>query len=288
MQPSSTRRFRLTLGSLANAGQRLGELQSALLGAALSVACGGADYHAPPSAEESGAPSVHDAVADVDDGKPTEARPGQSVSITQANVAGEVGVLELRVVGALGQSLGSLEFAVRDRAGAVLSHGFNTVQGADSERRLLLQLPAGTDYDLVLSSSSPDDDAPTCHAHVPSFAIEPHATASLQTFVWECDATPQHAALADDCYWLASWVLASRTRAAVGQSITLGVSGADLDGAAPRVDWTNAAPSAGSLLDSRAASTSFQCAGASDSIPLTVTLSDGGCSRPIALSVACF
>jgi hypothetical protein len=207
------------------------------------------------------------------------------VSVTETASSGERGLLDLLVVGALRQSLGSLEFVVRDRGGAVLSSGFNDVQGADTDRRLLLDLPVGSEYTLSLASTASGRPATKCRATMGPFAVELNATAGYQAFLWQCDDAPT--ASADECYWLADWIGASRKRAAVGESIALGVQGSDMSGVAAHVTWINQAPRFGSFSDRHGVDTRFTCEAASDSIPIGVVITGDGCSRHLSLSVAC-
>lgn len=218
---------------------------------------------------------------------PTQA-PTQTTSITQTAGIAEQGLLDLRAIGSAEQSLGSLSFVVRNRAGAVLSSGFNEVRGPDVERHLLLQLPAGVDYELRLDSKSLDQTAVSCHARIGPFSISTEATASYQAFLWQCDGVEAMPMPADSCYWLADFVGASRTRAPVGESIELGVSGFDTAGAPAQVTWTVQAPQYGSISEKHAAQTTFRCEAANDSIPLFVVVAGDGCSRRVSLDVACY
>lgn len=255
-----------------------------LLAAIVLAGCSGADHHAPaPTAEHSSASPETNGGA-----TPSEGDPEQTVSITETASSNERGLLDVLAIGALKQSLGSLEFTVRNSAGNVLSHGFNTVQGEDTDRRLLLDLPAGSDYELSLESTSSDKQSTTCHAQVGPFTVEQDATASYQAFLWQCDDTSAKPAPADECYWLADWVGTTRTRAAVGESIELSVSGKDASGTFAHVNWVEPAPQFGSISEKHTAKTTFTCAAASDSIPLAVVITGDGCSRRLSLSVACY
>ena len=211
--------------------------------------------------------------------------PSQTVSITETAGNAERGLLDLLAIGAVKQSLGSLEFTVRDRTGAVLSRGYNEVHGIDSDRRLLLDLPVGQDYQLELDSNAAEPPATTCHATVGPFAVAPTVTASYQAFLWQCEGAS--AAPADECYWLADWIGASRTRAAVGESIELSVAGKDASGVGNHVTWSTPAPQFGSILERHAARTKLTCEGANESIPIVVVISGDGCSRRLSLVVSC-
>jgi hypothetical protein len=261
-----------TFGSLV---RLLPPWASAAFCAATLVACSGAE-HAPAPDAELGA-STPGATPSAPRGGVT---PSQTVSITETAAAGEGGLLDVLAIGAMEQSLGSLEFTVRDRTGTVLSTGFNEVQGRDVDRRLLLNLPSGKDYELALDSSEFG-----CHAEVGPFTVEAHSTANYQAYLWQCDQPP--AAPADECYWLADWVGASRTRAAVGESIVLSVVGKDTSGVAAHITWTNLAPRFGSISEPHASTTTFTCDAASDSIPLGVVITGDGCSRRLSVDVSC-
>jgi hypothetical protein len=184
------------------------------------------------------------------------------------------------------QSLGSLEFTVRDRALNVLSHGYNDVKGNDSDRRLLLELPAGSNYAVTLDSSTDDGSAPKCHAVIDSLRIEPDATATYQAFLWQCEM-PELPADLPACYALTDWVGASRTRAPVGETIDLNVAAFDASGSPAKVTWADQAPRLGSLSDEHAAKTAFTCEAAGSAVPLEVVVAGDGCSRQLSLNLAC-
>lgn len=271
-----------------NSAKRYPLALGALLAAASSAACGGVDHYAPAPGGSEAVPtaiaaSASGGAADV----PSQA-PTQTTSITQTAGSAEQGLLDLRAISSAEQSLGSLSFVVRNRAGAVLSSGFNEVQGPDVERHLLLQLPAGVDYEISLDSKSLDQAAVSCHASVGPFSISTDATASYQAFLWRCDGAKAAPARADSCYWLADFVGVSRSRAPVGETIELGVSGFDTTGTPAQVTWTVQAPQYGSISEKHAAQTTFSCEAANDSIPLFVLVAGDGCSRRVQLNVACY
>lgn len=214
--------------------------------------------------------------------------PAQTTSITQTAGNAEQGLLDLLAVSSAERSLGLLSFVVRNRAGAVLSSGFNEVRGPDSDRHLLLQLSTGVDYQLTLDSTSSDEPAVTCHAEVGPFSIAADTTARYQAFIWQCDAGPSAPAPVDSCYWLTDFVGVSRTRAPVGETIALGVSGFDTTGAPANVTWNVQASQSGSISEKHAAQTTFRCEAANDAIPLFAVVSGDGCSRRVQLNVACY
>lgn len=224
----------------------------------------------------------------MDSGATGSAGSTQTVSITETASSDERGLLDVLAIGALKQSLGSLEFTVRNRVGAVLSRGVNEVHGADMDRRLLLDLPAGEDYQLSLDSTGSGKPSTACHAKVGPFSVELNETASYQAFLWQCDDAQATPAPADECYWLADWVGTTRTRAAVGETIELSVSGKDASGVAAHVTWVEMAPQFGSVSDKHTAKTTFTCEAASSSIPISVVITGDGCSRRLTTSVACY
>jgi hypothetical protein len=253
-----------------------------------TVACGGADHAAPAPAggARAGLPSAPSASAS--GGAASSQHPAQTTSITETAGNAELGLLDLVAISSAEQNLGSLSFVVRNRAGAVLSSGFNEVRGPDIDRHLLLQLSAGVDYQLTLDSTSSDEPALTCHAEIGPFSIAADTTASYQAFIWQCDEGPSAPAPADSCYWLTDFVGVSRTRAPVGETIALGVSGFDTTGAPAHVTWSVQASSYGSISEKHAAQTTFRCEAANDAIPLFAVVSGDGCSRRVQLNVACY
>jgi hypothetical protein len=261
-----------------------------VLVATSTAACGGGVDHAPvPGASEPAPTAVMPSQGGSDPAPdaPIQA-PAQTTSITQTAGNAEQGLLDLRAISSAEQSLGSLSFVVRNGAGAVLSSGFNEVQGPDVERHLLLQLPAGVDYELRLDSRSLEPNAASCHARVGPFSISTDATASYQAFLWQCDGAAVTPARADSCFWLADFVGVSRSRAPVGETIELGVSGFDTTGAPAQITWTVQGPQYGSISEKHAAQTTFRCEAANDSIPLFVLVAGDGCSRRVQLTVACY
>ena len=218
---------------------------------------------------------------------PAAGSPTQTTSITEQASSVDQGLLDLLAVGAMQQGLGSLGFTVRDRAGAMLSNGFNEVRGPDMDRHLLLQLPAGSDYQLSLESNSMEGPALKCHASVGPLSIEANTTASYQAFIWQCDAAPATPAPAEACYWLADWVGVSRARAAIGETIELAVAGTDTSGKPAHVTWVTQAPQSGTIADKHALQTTFTCEAADESIPLSVVVAGDGCERKFSMRVAC-
>lgn len=260
-----------------------------LLLAASATACGGGAEHAPPMPADRAEAGLAPA-PDVSRGTIPAPSPGhaQTTSITQTAGNPEQGLLDLHAIGSVEQSLGSLSFEVRDRGGAVLSHGFNEVQGPDAERHLLLQLSAGADYQLSLDSTSPDAPALKCHAAIGPLSILADATASYQAFIWQCDDGPITPVAADGCYWLTDFVGVSRSRAAVGETIELSVSGFDSTGTPARVTWSEPGAAYGSISERHAAQTTFRCEAASDAIALSAVVSGDGCSRRVQVTVGCY
>jgi len=242
------------------------------------VGCGGADAHAPAAADdgEHAPPTKAGTVTADDHGSSSD------VSITETSSAGPRGLLDLTAVGALDQSLGTLAFEVRNRAGKLLSKGFNNVQGADTERHLLLELPAGEDYDVSLDSAA--EDGPKCHAAIASLSVPAGGTASYQAFLWQCEDAPetQH-----ECYWLADWIGASHTRAAVGERIELGISAREETGVPAQVTWLEPGAKHGSFTQRHGARTAFTCKAAAEAIPLEVVIAGHDCSRRLTLTVSC-
>jgi hypothetical protein len=259
----------------------------ALLVAASNAACGGVDHSAPAPAADATADMASAPSGSAENHAETQ-RPVQTTSITQTAGNPEQGLLDLFAIGSAEQSLGSLSFVVRNPAGAVLSRGFNDVLGRDVDRHLLLQLSAGVDYQLDLDSASHDDHSLKCHASVGPFSISADTTASYQAFIWQCDGGSPAPAPADSCYWLTDFVGVSRTRAAVGETIDLRVSGFDTTGAPARVTWSVQASQYGSISEKHAAQTTFRCDAASDVVPLFAVVTGDGCSRRIQVNVACY
>jgi len=251
---------------------------TSVLALATLVGCGGADGHAPAAADDGERAPAAKAGPVADDHGSTN-----GVSITETSSAGPRGLLDLTAVGALDQSLGTLEFQVRNRAGKLLSKGFNNVQGADTERHLLLELPAGEDYDVSLDSVS--EGGPKCHAGIASLSIPEGGTASYQAFLWQCEEAPE---AKHECYWLADWVGASRTRAAVGESIELGISASEETGAPAQVSWLEPRAKHGSFSHRHGAHTAFTCESAAADISLEVVIAGHDCSRRLSLTVSCF
>lgn len=266
--------IRLDAARILRSAKEVGSV--ALLAAV--VGCGGADTHAPAVADDGFPAPAMKPIA-----PPSGRGNSNSVSITETTSPGPRGLLELTAVGALDQSLGTLEFEVRSHAGRVLSKGFNDVQGADSERHLLLELPAGDGYEVSLDSSA--EGGSKCHASIGSLSVPADATASYQAFIWQCDGAP---ATEHECYWLADWVGASRARAAVGQGIDLGISANDEPGTPAQVTWIDPGAKLGSFSHRHGARTTFTCQAAADSVPLEAIVAGNSCSRRLKLSVSCF
>lgn len=205
---------------------------------------------------------------------------------TAGDPAPSIGLLNLTARSRFQRGLGSLHYVVNDRSGDVVTTGYSEASTVgDADRKLLVQLPAGSGYELTITSTTSGKRPVTCTASLGPFAIEAESPASYQVFLWQCAGAPQDPA--DECYWLADWAGAMRTDAAVGEEMVLSASGHDAQGNPARFTWSAPAAALGAFSDERAGETTFRCQGRAAKVPLKVTMSDGVCTRDFTQVVSC-
>jgi hypothetical protein len=199
-------------------------------------------------------------------------------------------VLELVAATDVTSYLGSLHAIVESADGRVVGGADEEVAAPASAtaRGLSLVLPAGDGYTVRLTAATADAQPTTCRASVAGLRVEAGATARAQIFSWDCGAVTGYVPSArdGDCPWLADWSFVTRTSAALGDLIAVGVAGHDLDGNLPVFTWSTPS-TAGGFDDSTAAQTSFRCQAADDKLALTVALSAAGCEQRVTQTVSC-
>jgi hypothetical protein len=251
-----------------------------LVGSLGLFGCGAGDDHAPPAGVGSGA--VRPDLSEND--KPVPA----ADPITTPK--GE-GVLDLVAHPGPLHALGPLRYVVTDAQDQVVAGGDSDqseLSGADaSDRGLSVMLPAGSDFNLRLTSTSAEPHPTSCSASVGSFAIEADAVAHFQVFVWHCADAELPSTVVTPCYWLADWVGVTRTEAAVGELIDVSAAGHDFGGNPANFSWSTASPARGAFMQPGAAQTSFRCQAAGKALPLSVQIDDGECQKTVTQTVSC-
>jgi hypothetical protein len=216
-----------------------------------------------------------------------QARPSQVDA--PAVTLGE-GRLEIATRSSVTSFLGSTEAVVEDAAGNVVAGAFEdaTAASAADPSPLSFSLPAGQEYMLRLTSTTDDAKPTTCRATVGPVRVEQGAAAQVRVFAWDCGErmgyVPQ--AANDDCYWLADWSFVAQTRAALGESVEVGVA---TRATAPhlRFRWSTLTPKLGAFSDSEAPTTALRCVGTGDQLAFEVSIDDGTCQQHVNHVISC-
>ena len=156
-----------------------------------------------------------------------------------------------------------------------------------------LPIPVGTDYSLSLSGVSVESSAITCTGAVGPFNVTPNQTAKLTTTFACTDANKgaidNHVTVTTDaCPRLSvDYLVVTPNAANVGSTIGTFSKATDLDGKTVTYAWKIGTASVGSFAAATSANTTFTCNGAGVDVPLTITASNGQCSKTLATTVSC-
>ncbi len=212
---------------------------------------------------------------------------------------GKVGGLDLKLVPVSGVTLNSVNYVVTGTPtipGSALPSGVLPTPGTASTFNVGFPIPVGTGYTLSLTGASAEtgDDITCTGAFGPFNVTANNATNVSITLTCRDNSNGQVIAgvdvKTDACpRLLPDYVVAIPASAAIGSNVAVNALGHDLDGKPVTYKWSIPAASAavGSFAAANAQSTSFACAGPGANVPVTVTLSNGECTKPFLTTLSC-
>lgn len=193
-----------------------------------------------------------------------------------------------------GVTINTVHFVVT-KAGvtAPVLEGDLPTPGTASTFNVGLPIPVGTDYTLSLSGVSVESAAITCTGSVGPFAVTPNQTTKLTTTFACTDANKgaidNHVTVTTDaCPRLSvDYIVVTPNSANVGSTIATFSKATDLDGRPLSYAWTIGTASVGSFTAATSANTTFTCNAAGADVPLTITASNGQCSKKLTTTISC-
>ena len=221
--------------------------------------------------------------------------PGES----SAKYDGNIGSIGLKLVPVSGVTINSVNYVVTGTPtipGTALPSGVLPTPGTEKSFNFGVQVPVGTGYTLSLTAASAETgDDVTCTGSVGPFDITPNNAANISvTLTCRDNSTGQFIASVGvettACPRLvADYVVAIPGSADVGKNIAVNSLGHDLDGKTVTYAWSIPAANAavGSFAAAGAQATSFACTALGSNVPVTVTMSNGECSRPLLTTISC-
>jgi hypothetical protein len=211
----------------------------------------------------------------------------------------DLGSIGLRLVPVSGVTINSVNYVVTGTPaipGTALPSGVLPTPGTASSFNFGVQVPVGTGYTLSLTAASAETgDDVTCTGSVGPFNVAPNTPTNISvTLTCRDNSTGQFIAAVDvktdACPRLvADYVVAIPAAADVGKNIDVNALGHDLDGKTVKYAWSIPAANAsvGSFAAPAAQATTFACQHQGTNVPVTVTMSNGECSRPLLTTVSC-
>lgn len=212
---------------------------------------------------------------------------------------GSIGSIGLKLVPVSGVTINSVNYVVTGTPaipGTALPSGVLPTPGTDKTFNFGVQVPVGTGYTLSLTAASAETgDDVTCTGAVGPFNIAPNTPTNIAvTLTCRDNSTGQFIASVDvktdACPRLvADYVVAIPAAQDVGKNIAVNALGHDLDGKTVKYAWSVPAANAGvgSFAAAAAQATTFGCASPGNNVPVTVTMSNGECTRPLLTTVSC-
>lgn len=203
---------------------------------------------------------------------------------------GQVGLTLQPVSGVI---INTISYSVtQGQGGAVVKSGNLPVPGTGKDFSFGLKLPVGTNYFLTLSGATADGKV-TCAGGFGPFAITANQTIDMTpvltcTNISEGDVGVGVGVETTDCPDI-SWdyIVATPKSADVGQSIAL-LSNAVSGASKPLTyQWKLSTASVGTFTPPTAKETSLACAAAGNGVTVTVTASNGECSKSLSTKVSC-
>src|SRR5882724_6741322 len=214
---------------------------------------------------------------------------GQSAGVGEGNT----GTVSMNLVPISGVTINSVSYVVTGTPaipGTPLPSGVLPTPGTSDNFTFGIPVPVGTGYTLSLTAVSAEtgDDITCTGSHGP-FDVTPNTSTGFPlTLTCVDNSSGQLVATVDvktnACPRLIpDYASAIPGTANVGSNIALNALGHDLDGKVVTYAWsvTAAGASVGSFTGATTASPTFACTGVGTDVPVTVTLSNGDCTKPL-------
>jgi hypothetical protein len=203
---------------------------------------------------------------------------------------GEVGLTLQPVSGVI---INTVAYSVtQGMGGAVVKSGSLPVPGTGADFSFGVPLPVGTGYFLTLSGATADGKV-TCAGGFGPFNITANTSVDITPVLTCTDITTGQPIVLVDVETTAcpdisfDYVVATPKTADVGETISV-LSNAVSASALPLTyQWALSTPAMGSFTPPNAKDASLACAAAGDGVTVTVTASNGECSKSISTKVSC-
>jgi len=219
---------------------------------------------------------------------------GSETKTTGAAKEGAANSVGLALQPVAGVTINTVHFVVTQTGvTAPVLEGDLPTAGTASTFNVGLPIPVGTGYSLSLSGVSVESAAITCTGAVGPFNVTPNQTTKLTTTFACTDANKgsidNHVTVTTDaCPRLSvDYLVVTPNSANVGSTMGTFSKATDLDGRTVTYAWKIATASVGSFTAATSANTTFTCAGAGVDVPLTITASNGQCSKSLTTTVSC-
>jgi hypothetical protein len=212
---------------------------------------------------------------------------------------GDSGQVSLNLVPVAGITVNSVNYVVTGTPaipGTPLPSGVLPTPGTSNNFTFGIPVPVGTGYTLSLTAVSAEtgDDITCTGSHGP-FDVTPNTSTGFpMTLTCVDNSNGQLVATVDvktnACPRLIpDYASAIPGSANVGSNIALNALGHDLDGKVVTYAWSIAAADAavGSFVNATSQAATFTCNGPGDAKAVTVTLSNGECTKPLITTVTC-
>ncbi len=221
----------------------------------------------------------------------------QTPSTSTGNgIDGPQGSVGLSLVPVSGVTLNTVHYIVSNGAtpAVTVSEGDLPTPGTASTFSFGLPLPVGTGYTISLSAASAETgDDITCAGSFGPFAVTPNSSTAF-TLTLTCKDNTNGTIVGgidvktDACPRLVfDYAVASPSSADVGKQIALATKAHDLDGKTVTYAWKIATPATGAFLPTTGATSAFTCAQQNLGQTVTVTASNGECTKDLTTTISC-
>jgi len=192
-----------------------------------------------------------------------------------------------------GVTLNTVHYVVTKAGSAVpVLEGDLPATGTAKVLNVGLPIPVGTGYELSLSGVAVESKTTTCAAAIGPFSVRPNQSTNLSTQLACTDAA--NGALknlvtqtVDGCPRLiVDFAIATPNSASVGHSLGFAGLAHDLDGKTVSYAW-QATGGLGAFATPTAASTTFTCQAIGGSFDVTLTASNGECTKSLSTKASC-
>ena len=209
---------------------------------------------------------------------------------------GPQGDVTLKLVPVSGVTLNTLHYIVANGATPAVTvlEGDLPTPGTAKDFSFGLSLPVGTGYTISLSAASAETgDNITCGGSYGPFNVAPNtATNFALTLICRDDTNGQIIGgvdvKTDACPKIVfDYLVATPGATDIGKTIAVLAKAHDLDGKALTYSWKVATPATGTFTPVTGDTSSFLCNNAKPGEIVTVTASNGECTKPLTTTVSC-